>query len=472
MYTQTQWGEEGGPGPKPAAEPGGDDSHRQECGDPAGLDACVKCGICTAHCPVARAYAPFPGPKNLGPDAERLRLEGVALDPGCLAYCTNCKTCEVVCPSGVRITDMILRARRQQGSAQAESAKSRLRIRDHVLGRAEYLGRLGTVWPEFTNTVLATKLTRRLLQKALGISAEAPLPKYKKRFRLEKGSAAELTSESGQNGGKSVEGTGSSSMGRGAAGDPSAGNGSASKQVVYFPGCFVNYNDEATGLAVIRVLEHNGFEVIVPGFHCCGVPLTANGRFREAEGNARRNLALMEPYLERGIPIITSCTSCGLALKEDYPRIRVPAAKRIGAQTYDLFEFLWLLHERGELKEDFLEVRVPLAYHAPCHLKAQGIGTPSLRILRLIPGVKAEELDAGCCGLSGSFGFKAEKYELSLQIGHALFQRVRQGMREGKFKAVITECGGCQVQIAQGSGARSLHPVWILAQAYGLGGGT
>ncbi|KLU60244.1 anaerobic glycerol-3-phosphate dehydrogenase subunit C [Peptococcaceae bacterium CEB3] len=439
MHTQIQSGEQDGPLTERTPEAVGDDSLQVETRgltveDSVHLDACVKCSICTAHCPVAQAYAPFPGPKSIGPDAERLRLEGVELDPGCLAYCTNCKTCEVVCPSGVRITDMILRARRRQGSTGTESAEGWLRIRDHILGRAEYLGRLGTVWPGLTNAVLAWKVTRRLLAKTIGISADAPLPEYKRRFFPKKGSA---------------------------------GN-----KVVYFPGCFVNYNDEATGLMVIKVLEHNGFEVVVPGFHCCGVPLTANGRFREAEGNARRNLALMEPYLEQGIPVLTSCTSCGLALKEDYPKVQVPVAKRIGVQTYDLFEYLWLLHERGELKEDFQPVGLSLAYHAPCHLKAQGIGTPSLRIFRLIPGVKVEELDAGCCGLSGSFGFKAEKYELSLQIGRHLFQRVRQGMREGNFRAVITECGGCQVQIRHGSGAQSLHPVWILAQAYGLAGKT
>lgn len=412
------------------------------------LDACIKCGACTAQCPVAEVYPLFPGPKSVGPDAERLRLGGVALDPGCLSTCTNCKTCEVTCPSDVRITDMILQARRREQEAGIEINR-RLGMRDHLLGRAEYLGRLGTVWPELANAVLGWRITRWLLEKTLEISACAPLPRYGRKFRTsDVVPVAEQTEAYGR--GKTEQ------------------NGRPAKKVIYFPGCFISYNDEATGQAVVKVLERNGYQVIIPRFHCCGVPLTANGRFQEAEANARHNLGLMQPYLEQGIPIVASCTSCGLALKEDYPQVNAPGAERIGAQTYDLFEFLWVLHERGELREDFQEVQASLAYHAPCHLKAQGIGTPSVRILRLIPGVKVQELDAGCCGLSGSFGFKAEKYELSLLIGSTLFQRVQEGVKDGAFRTVVTECGGCQVQIEHGSAAASLNPVWILFQAYGL----
>lgn len=447
------------------------------------LDACIKCGACTAQCPVAAVYPLFPGPKSVGPDAERLRLEGIALAPGCLAYCTNCKTCEVTCPSGVCITDMILQVRRQEQEAGTGKAICRLGMRDHLLGRAEYLGRLGTLWPPLANTVLGWKITRRLLEKTLGISARAPLPRYGRKFRTsdiapvvgktQSHGETESYGETERYGQSEEHGRGKTEHGCRKT-EPSDRvktdrKGRSTQKVVYFPGCFISYNDEATGQAVVKVLEHNGFEVIVPGFHCCGVPLTANGRFREATANAQHNLGLMQPYLEQGIPVIASCTSCGLALKEDYPRVSAPGAQRIGAQTYDLFEFLWVLHERGELRKDFREVQASLAYHAPCHLKAQGIGTPSVRILRLIPGVKIQELDAGCCGLSGSFAFKAEKYELSLQIGSTLFQRVQGGVKEKAFQAVATECGGCQVQIEHGSGAPSLNPVWVLYQAYGLG---
>ena len=275
-------------------------------------------------------------------------------------------------------------------------------------------------------------MVRGLLEQTLGISRQAPLPTYSPKF---KGTAKRQ---------KTL------------------------RQVVYFPGCFVTYNDALTGQAVIKVLEYNGYEVIVPSFHCCGIPLQANGFFHESRGNARENLALMDPYLRAGVPVITACTSCGLALKEDYLNTEAPRAERIGQLAYDLFEFLWELHGRSELQEDFQEVPVSLGYHAPCHLKAQGIGTPSVRVLRLIPGVRVNNLDAGCCSLSGSFGFKQEKYELAMQIGNPLFNRVQHGVAAGEFQTMTTECGGCQVQIQHGSGVKTEHPVWILMKAYGI----
>lgn len=399
------------------------------------LDACIKCSACTAHCPVATVYPLFPGPKSVGPDTERFRLEGIAMDTGCLNYCSNCKTCEITCPSGVKITEMILRAREKAKLAgQKNGTTLQNRVRDLVLGRAEYLGRLGTIWPDLTNGLLRVPLVRSIMEQTLGISRQAPLPAYHRKFKTP------------GNREKSI----------------------LNKQVVYFPGCFVTYNDSLTGQAVVKVLEHNGYEVIVPFFHCCGVPLQANGHFSEARENARENLSRMTPYLLAGIPIITACTSCGLALKEEYPNTQVSGADRIGQQTYDLFEFLWKLHEQGELKQDFREVRTSLGYHAPCHLKAQGIGTPSVRLMRLIPGVRVIDLDAGCCGLSGSYGYKQEKYDLAMQIGNPLFKRIQLGVNQEEFLGMATECGGCQVQIQHGSGVETKHPVWLLMQAYSL----
>jgi glycerol-3-phosphate dehydrogenase subunit C len=221
------------------------------------------------------------------------------------------------------------------------------------------------------------------------------------------------------------------------------------------------------GQAIVKVLEHNGYEVIIPAFHCCGVPLQTNGHFHEARENASKNLALAYPYLQAGVSLITGCTSFGLALKE-YPTVEKPEAEHLGLPAYDLFEFLWELHERTELREDFREVQAALGYHPACHLKAQGIGTSAVRLLRLIPGVRVNDLDAGCCGLSGSYGYKQEKHDIAMQIGNQLFNRLQQGVIAGEFQTITTECGCCQVQIQHGSGIAAEHPVWILMQAYGL----
>lgn len=398
------------------------------------LDACIKCSACTALCPVAAVNPSFPGPKSAGPDAERFRLEGIATDTGYLKDCSNCKTCEITCPSGVRITDMIMRAREmavQEGVRGSDKRRSRLR--DRVLGRAEYLGRLGTIFPNLTNRVLKLSCLRGGLERALAISRSAPLPAYTARL---KGTKISYSANS--------------------------------KQVVYFPGCFVTYNDSLTGRAVVKVLEHQGYKVIIPALGCCGVPLQANGRFKEARENAGKNLTLLNPFLQSEIPVLASCTSCSLALKEEYPKIPVPGGELIGRQAFDVFEFLWLLHEQGELKQDFREVSLSLVYHTPCHLKSQGIGTPSLRLLSLIPGVRVADLDSGCCGLAGSYGYKEEKYRLAMEIGKPLFEGVQARAAKGEFQSIITECGGCQVQIRHGAGIETKHPIWVFFRAYGL----
>lgn len=402
------------------------------------LDACQKCNVCTAQCPVAKVNPHFMGPKGLGPDMERFRMGQTILGETTLDDCSNCKTCEVTCPSGVKITEMILGARRAASKGPHKNRLGmKLCLRGYVLGRAEYLGKLGVIWPTMANQVLKIKLVRLALDKALAIGKNGPLPAYGKPLGVH-------LDQGGRNG------------------------ASVSKQVVYFPGCYTRYNEGNTGRILIKVLEHIGYKTIVPDFHCCGLPLEANGQFEKAHQNGLYNLELMRPYLEAGMPIITSCTSCGLTLKEEYPKLQTTSAQLIGAQSYDLFEFLWQVYEKGELPLDFQEVQASIGYHPPCHLKAQGIGTPALRILGLIPGVKIRNLDAGCCGLSGSYGFKAEKYDKAMKIGSALFEAIKVGAGRGDFQGMTTECGVCKVQIQHGTGIPTEHPVRILAKGYGL----
>ena len=104
-----------------------------------------------------------------------------------------------------------------------------------------------------------------------------------------------------------------------------------------------------------------------------------------------------------------------------------------------------------------------MLYHAPCHLKSHGMGYPATRLLRLIPGVHLEEVDEGCCGISGTFGVKVEKYDLSMKIGSRLFEAVKAAGSD----SVLADCETCRMQVEHGAGARSSHPVEILARAYG-----
>lgn len=199
---------------------------------------------------------------------------------------------------------------------------------------------------------------------------------------------------------------------------------------------------------------------------CCGVPALANGDGARLMRDMGANVEDLAFKLKKNNAcIVTACTSCGHMLKAEYPRLLkddpklAELAKSISEHTYDLAEFL--LEFAGEFRSKLAPVKLRLAYHAPCHLKGQGIGRPWLRILRAIPGIAVEEMAAECCGMAGTFGFKQEKHEISMDIGEELFGAIRAYQPD----LAISECATCRMQIEYGTSIKTLHPVEILQQA-------
>jgi glycerol-3-phosphate dehydrogenase subunit C len=142
-----------------------------------------------------------------------------------------------------------------------------------------------------------------------------------------------------------------------------------------------------------------------------------------------------------------------------------PDLEAVRGRLYDICEYLALLHERGELRTDFQEVDLELPYHAPCQQRGHGIGTPALDLMALVPGLRATQVDATCCGIAGTYGLKREKYEIAMAVGKRLFDRVRES---GSDEAVC-DSETCRWQITHATGVASLHPVEVLHRAYGLG---
>ncbi len=221
------------------------------------------------------------------------------------------------------------------------------------------------------------------------------------------------------------------------------------------------------------MLRLNEFAVEVTDDICCGTPARANGDAAELMKCIRSNVEAMQTPVDAGACIVTACTSCGYALKGDYAHLPTngtlaASARKLASNTFDLGELLSGLLDAGELRTDFRPMHVKLAYHAPCHLKSQGIGRPWLRLLRAVPGVEIEEMKADCCGMAGTYGFKNEKYQISMDIGRELFERIK------KYKpdAVVTECGTCEMQIEHGTGLRAIHPAEVLYDAYHMAAPT
>lgn len=391
------------------------------------LDNCIKCSICVAHCPVAKVTEKFAGPKQNGPDLERFRLEEPAAVHPSVGYCTNCKNCDVACPSGVSVSTMNCKAKgefvRQHGAP----------LRDQLLARVELMGKASRLAPALVNKLGKVNFLRAMGEKFFGVSKDMALPQYAHKTFLELYKPPKISG--------------------------------AKRKVLYYPGCYVNYNTPEVGLALVEILAHNNIEVVVDKFDCCGLPIMANGLLDVAEKYANKNVEKLQSYVEQGYVVITTCPSCNLTLRREYQELFDINTEQLNANIVDAFEYLEDLHEQGELRINFQEVNLGVGYHQPCHLKAAGCGVPSLNILRLIPGLQVIDLDAGCCGLSGSYGFKKEKYPISQEIG----QNIIRAVNELGLNRAISECGMCQLQIAHLTGVKVNHPVQILAQSYGLG---
>ncbi len=389
------------------------------------LDNCVKCSDCNAACPVLKVYPAFPGPKALGPDMERFRREGVESDSEWLEYCMGCHRCDMACPQAVNVSELLAR-----GKAQHKKT-GRVALRDYWLARPSLVGKLSSSTAALTNAVMNLKPSHWAMSSLLDITPQRKLPRY---------SAHPL----------------------GAADGVDAG----SRKALFFPGCFLRDNKPEVGRRVIELLRLNGFAVEVTPDVCCGTPAGANGDAAELMNCVRQNAVAMGPAVDAGACIVTACTSCGYALKAEYAHLPTngalaASARKIAANTYDLGELLAALLDGGELRTDFRPMAKKLAYHAPCHLKSQGIGRPWLHLLHAVPGVEIEEMKADCCGMAGTYGFKSEKYGISLDIGRELFERIK----ESKPDAVVTECGSCQMQIEHGTGLKALHPAEVLYAA-------
>jgi Fe-S oxidoreductase len=188
----------------------------------------------------------------------------------------------------------------------------------------------------------------------------------------------------------------------------------------------------------------------------------------EARAHAISNVNVLAPYAAQGIPIIGCEPSCILTLRDEYPDlVSDPRVESVAANSFMIEEFLATLHGRGELQLTFKGTQRKLLLHGHCHQKAL-IGTgPSLAVLRLPAGFEVEEVDSGCCGMAGSFGFEHEHYDLSRAVGsRRLFPAVeaKRQATNGDFDVVAAGVS-CRQQVEHFTGKRPKHLVEVLAEA-------
>jgi glycerol-3-phosphate dehydrogenase subunit C len=397
------------------------------------LDHCVKCTICETACPVSNATPLFPGPKYAGPQSERYRVADEPSVDLSVDYCSGCGICSQVCPQGVKIAEI---------NAQARNKLKRTKgipLRDRIITRPTWLGRAGTPAAPLANLSLRLRPVRVLAEKVLGVHRDAPAPKFAGR-RFSRWARNRTSPRTG-------------------------------RKVVYFHGCGTEYYEPWEGEKVVAILEHNGFEVVVPKQDCCGLPLQSSGLFDDARTVVLRLARALSAHLDDDETIIVgNATSCTLMLKREAREVlgleNDPVLRRVSERTYDICELLLELHDRGELKTEFEPVNETVAYHAPCQQQGHWVGKPALDLLALVPGLEVKEMNARCCGIAGTYGLKVEKYDIAMAVGRDLFDQVKAS----GASSVVCDSETCRWQITHGTHRPSVHPIDYLHRAYGLNG--
>jgi Fe-S oxidoreductase len=232
------------------------------------------------------------------------------------------------------------------------------------------------------------------------------------------------------------------------------------REVVFLADSFTTFTEPAVGRAAIELLEAAGYAVRLESAGCCGRASISKGLLDQARAMAADMVARLAPYAERGVPIVGCEPSCLLTLREEHLAL-LPGDPR--AQT---------VAGRARLVEELLvEADLPLrageprriVFHGHCHQKALAGTRATVGLLRRIPGAEVVELDAGCCGMAGSFGFEAEHYELSMQIGES---RLFPALRAEPADTLVAATGvSCRQQIAHGLGREARHPVQLVRDA-------
>lgn len=390
------------------------------------FEQCIKCTVCTVYCPVAAVNPDYPGPKQAGPDGERLRLKEADFYDEALKYCINCKRCEVACPSNVKIGDIIQ-------SARIKYSKKKPKVRDFILANTDLVGSFATPFAPIVNTTLGLSPVKSVLDSVFKIDHRRTFPKYslgtfegwyKKHANEQKVFA---------------------------------------KQVSYFHGCYANYNNPQLGKDLVKVFNSLGIGVqLLKKEKCCGVALISNGFIDQAKKQARTNIAsIRESILEKNIPVVTTSSTCTFTIRDEYPHLLGIDTKDVREHVELATRYIYRLLSTSHTTLKLRDKRIKVAYHTPCHMEKLGWSYYSIELLKLIPNIELKVLDSQCCGIAGTYGFKKENYKTSQDIGESLFNQIEAE----DYDYIVTDCETCKWQIEMSTTKPCEHPISILAEA-------
>jgi glycerol-3-phosphate dehydrogenase subunit C len=236
------------------------------------------------------------------------------------------------------------------------------------------------------------------------------------------------------------------------------------KTVAMFGTCIVEYNEPDVGVATTQVLERNGRRVVHAYAGCCGMPWLDGGAVDKAADAAAANVRALAPLAKAGLPILVPQPTCGYVLRNEYPLlVEGDDAKAVAAATVDVCEYLLKLHRKRELDTGFVQPLGKVAYHAPCHLRAQNVGLPARELLQAVPGTEVETVER-CSAFDGTWGMKTQYYQLSRKYAGKLTRAID----EAHAVRIASDCRLAGLNVTQELGRTPAHPVQLLRDAYGM----
>ena len=390
-------------------------------------DICHQCRRCLPLCPS------FPRLFELV-DASDEEIAGVAMAgfDDVNELCFHCKLCYNHCPYTPPHdwdVDFPLLMRRHQ---LVRTRRDGVPLARKLTTKTDLLGRIGSTAPALMNFANTNRASRIAMEKTIGIHRDWVQPSY----------YFETVERWFRKRGPQVEGS----------------NGRA----VLFTTCSVNYNDPLTGRAAVEVLERNQVRVDLCYEQCCGMPYNDTGDLDAVRRSAERNIAALLPHVDAGAKIVVPGPSCSLMIKTEYPRLlATQEARRVADATEDLMEFLFHLGKAGNLDRDFSQPLGTVAYHAPCHLRAQSMGFPARALLK-VAGAEVTLVDA-CSGVDGTWGMQARFHDASLKVASKLLSR----LDDAEPDHIATDCPLSALRIEEGLGRKPVHPIVLLRHAYG-----
>lgn len=408
--------------------------------------ACNGCGACRTGEPALRMCPTFRALRDeqASPRAQAGLLWQIAngdLDPKLWGseelmrhadLCIHCNLCVTECPSGVDVSSLMLEAK----AAYVENHG--LSPSEWAMARVDLWARFSSRFPILANAVLGGRATRWLLERLFGLSRLRRLPRAHRWSFTSRAARLGLTKPHPQEPGP---------------------------RVAYFVDTYANHFDQELAEAVVAVLRHAGVNVFVPPRQRdSGMPALVAGDVEHSRELALANLRIFGDAVRDGYTVVCSEPTAALMLRQEYLKLTDDLdAALVAENTHDVGQYLAGLASRGAFPEP-RPLRARVGYHQPCHLRALGVGTPGLDLIRTIPDLDVEFIDRGCSGMAGTFGLRRDHFRTSLRAGRGLLSR----LRDDDIELGASECSACRLQMEQGSSKRVLHPLKLLSLSYGL----